>query len=127
MKIVCETGETVFNYKEYLKTNHWIKKKYELKQKYVPQCRICQATTGLNVHHIRYDNIGDEKLTDLCYLCYKCHTWMHKSMSSDEINTFLSKGRNKAIPKKKVKKKKTKKKVIVKKKVDKCLMSKYMI
>jgi len=48
-------------------------------------------------------------------------------MSSDEINTFLSKGRNKAIPKKKVKKKKTKKKVIVKKKVDKCLMSKYMI
>lgn len=113
MDIGCKTGEKVSNYKEYLKTNHWIKKKLELKKEYICECRICQSTTGLNVHHTSYKNIGNEKLNELCYLCYNCHSWLHSSMSSVEINTFLAKSKGKKIPKKAVKK------VIKKKKVKK--------
>ena len=69
-KIVCKlTGEIVNNYNDYLLTEHWKRKKYALSRQSKKICPICGATENLDVHHITYKRLGDEKMSDLMYIC----------------------------------------------------------
>ena len=76
--IRCSTGEIVNNYSDYLKTEHWHKKKQSFKVTVVRECLICRKRTDLHVHHISYKNIGREKNGDLCLLCKDCHFGAHR-------------------------------------------------
>lgn len=37
------------------------------------------ATSNLHVHHCNYNNLGNEKLSDLITLCSKCHKKIHRN------------------------------------------------
>jgi 5-methylcytosine-specific restriction endonuclease McrA len=65
------------NYKEYLKSDHWVKTKNLALQRSGNKCQLCSSKTKLNVHHNNYKNLGKEKETDLIVLCKLCHQKFH--------------------------------------------------
>lgn len=82
--ITCkDTGEVCKGYYEYLNSEHWKKLRQEKLETY-PKCLKCGKTTGLQVHHMTYDRLGDEKLDDLKVLCGFCHKNFHR-LKSDMI------------------------------------------
>lgn len=83
MRIECEdTGEIVYGYSEYLKSNHWFLKKQEVALAFAnePRCKLCKKEGRLSVHHKTYKRIGRECVGDLIYLCQPCHTALHGIM-----------------------------------------------
>lgn len=84
-RFVCaDTGETFLHYKEYqkyLRSTHWAKIR-EIKIK--EQNGICEKChkritpkSKIAIHHLTYDRIGNELLTDLQCLCADCHNSIH--------------------------------------------------
>jgi 5-methylcytosine-specific restriction endonuclease McrA len=69
-------------YKLYLKSPEWESKRQQVLSRDGHQCRGCGRTKGLQVHHLRYDNLGHEPLLDLTVLCADCHKAVHKVISS---------------------------------------------
>ena len=46
------------------------------------RCENCgKQTKKLDVHHLTYDNFGDEKREDLMALCLKCHMDVHNGVT----------------------------------------------
>jgi 5-methylcytosine-specific restriction endonuclease McrA len=41
------------------------------------KCRICAATSALEVHHNTYERLGHERPADLIVLCRSCHKLFH--------------------------------------------------
>ena len=76
--IQCKTGEVVYNYSDYLKTEHWKKKKQSFLATVKRECMICSRKENLHVHHITYKNIGDERNNQLALLCKTCHFSAHE-------------------------------------------------
>jgi len=76
--IVCSTGEIAPDYEAYLQTNHWRtlrRKIYDLKKH---KCQKCKKTiSNYQVHHLSYERIGNEFISDLKLLCYDCHEKIH--------------------------------------------------
>lgn len=64
------------NYREYLKTQHWIdfKNKVYIRK---PKCKICGRKTYLNIHHKNYENLWHETMRDVVVLCFVCHHKTH--------------------------------------------------
>lgn len=72
-------------YEEYLKTNHWDAVRHRTFQRHGRRCYIGSGCSGpLDVHHVTYDNRGDEKPEDTIPLCRK-----HHQMKHDTENAFL--------------------------------------
>lgn len=79
-------------YKLYLKTKHWAKVRAAqiLIHKAVCQEQSCYAMgeswymdnweADLHVHHLTYDNKGNERYTDIVLLCSKHHEQWHRSV-----------------------------------------------
>lgn len=64
-------------YQKYLKTNHWkVVKAWKLYQQ-DNTCENCGSKHHLQVHHLSYDNLHNERLTDLKVLCRDCHKHYH--------------------------------------------------
>ena len=66
-------------YKEYLATPHWRRTRQKALERSGTKCEYCGAakTVILQVHHLTYDNLGDELPEDLMVLCQKCHRLVH--------------------------------------------------
>jgi hypothetical protein len=82
-RIYCkDTKEKVFGYNEYLKSKHWLL----LRKKYITKdtvCALCkERNSPLQLHHLNYTNLGNEKRNDLVVLCSTCHKLIHKSKSN---------------------------------------------
>lgn len=60
-------------YKAYLKTEHWLKFREEIKKFWGYMCAWCCSPDSLDVHHRTYERLYKEKLTDCICLCRKCH------------------------------------------------------
>ncbi len=78
-KIHCQdTGEICIGYNEYLNSKHWAL----LRQQYIPKdmkCSMCHnKCDSLQLHHLTYMHIGNEKADDLLPLCENCHKLIHK-------------------------------------------------
>jgi len=73
---------------EYIRSLNWLLKKYELIGVYLREgwrieCRVCESTDSLNVHHDSYENFGNEIVTDeriweLVFLCRTHHQEIHR-------------------------------------------------
>lgn len=63
-------------YKEYLHSDDWKKKRREVLRRARHRCGRCgrQAT---QVHHRTYERIFEERLTDLEAICADCHQKIH--------------------------------------------------
>ena len=69
------------DYQDFLKTPYWKSIAYFVKAEAGGKCSVCGATKTLEVHHLTYDNHGDElhHLDDLVCVCKKCHENQHKA------------------------------------------------
>lgn len=90
-----DTKEVCYSYKEYLNSKHWITFRYNFFKKVSNQCRMCQCTQGLNLHHKTYKNIGNEKIEDVVGLCFKCHKYIHNNVTSFDTRYLFDYGKNK--------------------------------
>lgn len=69
------------NYNDYLRSKEWklIKEKIILRDKC---CRRCGNNKELQVHHITYKNIFNERPSDLFTLCRSCHEEEHERIKN---------------------------------------------
>lgn len=70
-------------YREYLKTEHWMKKRLQTLKRYNFRCQMCNRKDKLHVHHRTYERRGEELLTDLICLCDKCHAKFHDKIKEE--------------------------------------------
>jgi hypothetical protein len=66
-------------YRDYLQTPEWQERRQEQLERDGYRCRLCNSTTGLQVHHRTYENRGAEMPGDLTTVCGDCHWGFHQS------------------------------------------------
>jgi hypothetical protein len=81
-------------YADYLQTEHWLTTRKRALHRAGFQCKACEATKALNVHHLTYANLGRENETDLIVLCQPCHDLTHRLVnhgwkSQEQIDDIL--------------------------------------
>lgn len=60
-------------YRTYLDSVAWEKRRARMIAVAGHRCQSCGATTGLEVHHLTYNRLGEERDSDLEVLCPPCH------------------------------------------------------
>jgi hypothetical protein len=65
------------DYQEYLLSKEWKEFRKKAFEHYGRRCSKCQTTKNLQIHHLHYDNIFNEKLEDVKVLCKKHHEETH--------------------------------------------------
>ena len=66
------------SYKEYLLGDWWRSRKAQAIRDAGYKCEQCGSMNRLEVHHLNYQNLGNEGDDDLVMLCRKCHEGWHK-------------------------------------------------
>jgi 5-methylcytosine-specific restriction endonuclease McrA len=74
------------NYAAYLASDHWQEKREEMLAKCGYRCSVCSSSEFLNVHHNSYQNLGNEKDSDLVVLCRDCHALFHDKLATGDYN-----------------------------------------
>lgn len=72
-------------YEEYIKSNEWQETRQRIFKRDNYRCVKCGASKNLQVHHITYENMGEEKDADLVTLCEKCHNGTHNPTTLDYL------------------------------------------
>ena len=65
-------------YPEYLKTDHWRRVRRHAIERANRRCEQCNRRGQLDVHHLTYDNLGQEAACDVVALCRPCHEREHE-------------------------------------------------
>ncbi len=65
------------NYEEYLKSEYWYALVRAKRHSVGNKCEKCGSTHRLEVHHLTYERLGQEKLMDLQVLCSYHHKQVH--------------------------------------------------
>jgi 5-methylcytosine-specific restriction endonuclease McrA len=81
---------------EYYKSEEWEKIRIFALHRTQNRCQRCGAEKNLEVHHLTYDNLYNEKPQDLEVLCKKCHYRADRERESDNrynnaLDTYMSK------------------------------------
>jgi len=65
-------------YNRYIKrSDRWQKKREAVLERDSYTCQACLHRKATEVHHLTYENIGDEPLFDLVAICGPCHQKLH--------------------------------------------------
>ena len=73
-------------YKKYLATPHWKRTRQKALEHASAKCEKCgilATDTILHVHHLTYDNLGNEQPEGLMALCQSCHRKEHAGDRND--------------------------------------------
>jgi len=79
---------TAIDYKDYIATHpHWQavrKARYKFDQ---GECVVCHAdvSEGFETHHLNYNHLGNEHLTDVVTMCSSCHTKFHNTWTKQNF------------------------------------------
>jgi len=65
------------DYFEYIESPQWIERKQHYYKTNTKQCRACGSYGNVDLHHIEYSSLGNEKDIDLVCLCRDCHKEFH--------------------------------------------------
>ena len=65
-------------YRQYIRSDEWEKKREERLKKDGYKCQECGTAKNLEVHHITYERLGNEDINDLITLCKECHENIHR-------------------------------------------------
>ncbi len=65
------------SYDAYLASTQWSEAKQRYGASERPQACICGSTSGLALHHLTYERLGEEQPRDLRLLCSICHAMVH--------------------------------------------------
>jgi len=72
-------GKKYEQWKKYMKSSAWKNFKRRVYKARGNQCERCKTTQGVkHVHHLTYERLGAEELTDVAILCEECHDWVHR-------------------------------------------------
>ena len=63
--------------KDYMRSEKWKQKRKLVLQRDGYCCMDCLSGDQLEVHHITYKRLGNEKLSDLATVCRSCHQKIH--------------------------------------------------
>jgi 5-methylcytosine-specific restriction endonuclease McrA len=61
----------------YIKSKQWADVRKKRMQIDKNTCQKCGAKKHLQVHHLTYENIGEEEMEDLLTVCKPCHMKIH--------------------------------------------------
>lgn len=76
------------NYKKYLKTDCWEKKKNTTKHWHGNKCRICR-NKKIDIHHKTYKNLSQENVQfDLIPMCRFHHFQIHKYSKENNVSIY---------------------------------------
>jgi hypothetical protein len=90
------------NYKDYLKSNEWKKKRNQVRYWHGKKCHCCLEKYK-DIHHKTYKNLGNEnQKIELTPLCRGCHEKIHIFCKENNFNVW--KGTEMYISKNKKKK-----------------------
>ena len=64
-------------YNEYLRSDTWAARRAKVIRRENGICQGCMEAQGTQVHHLTYDRVCRELLTDLALLCDACHENAH--------------------------------------------------
>jgi hypothetical protein len=70
-------------YSEYLQSEVWKKLKVAVAQRADGTCERCRINPGRDVHHKTYQRIYKEELSDLIFLCRRCHDFLEGHSNVD--------------------------------------------
>ncbi len=76
-QVAFELKERFPVYQEYLRSDAWLAKRALVLQRAKGICEGCGIRKATQVHHFRYENLGDELLWDLAAVCEICHDKSH--------------------------------------------------
>jgi hypothetical protein len=68
-------------YVDYLQTVEWRRRRDARIRQADHRCERCAAKQALQVHHVHYERLGEERDTDLEVLCRGCHEGLHRDES----------------------------------------------
>jgi hypothetical protein len=70
-------------YRLYLDSKKWKYKRKRIKRRDGWRCHVCGNKEFLHVHHLTYDNLFNERKSDLVTLCKDCHKELHTGIPKD--------------------------------------------
>lgn len=76
-------------YSEYLQSKEWNKLKAKVINRANGTCEGCDTKSILEVHHLTYDRVGMELMTDLVAFCPNCHRKAHGITVKSDWNMYI--------------------------------------
>lgn len=68
------------NYRDYIKSKLWIKRKNRYFGRYGKKCEACGFNKFITLHHAKYTGeYGNESDSEVYALCKRCHNLFHQS------------------------------------------------
>ena len=74
--VLAEARQRAYSFNglaDYYRSPEWRCKRLAKLTEAGNKCRRCDATSGLQVHHLTYAHIGAERMSELRLLCPECH------------------------------------------------------
>jgi len=75
---VGKKAEKPVRYAEYIRSSKWRARRIRYYQKFGRKCAACGDGRQLGLHHLSYENLGNEPDGDLVPLCWGCHYRYHE-------------------------------------------------
>ena len=64
--------------KRYMNSQKWRGKRRGYFKRHEKKCAACKSERDITLHHMTYENLGQETDADLVPLCQECHTLYHQ-------------------------------------------------
>lgn len=64
-------------YQDYLNSDKWKTKRRKVLKRANNKCERCGERVPWQIHHLTYDRIFEERLSDLQAVCGRCHMELH--------------------------------------------------
>jgi hypothetical protein len=84
LKLPFNNFETAYN--AYLSSDAWHLKRQVILKRDKHLCQFCNSAKATQVHHLSYDNLGNESDFELISLCHKCHQFIHNIEENKNYN-----------------------------------------
>jgi len=84
-------------YLTYIRSDAWQTRRQRALRRAGFRCQVCGEGRRLQVHHVRYDHLGNEPDEDLTVLCWYCHWWATWAIRLRRLWRWLVASVNKGI------------------------------
>lgn len=75
-------------YQAYLYSDKWKMKRRKVLNRAKFRCERCKERQASQVHHLTYERIFEERLSDLQAVCVSCHMRIHSIRTPKRVSIF---------------------------------------
>lgn len=79
-----------FDYQRYLASREWSLLRERVRDRSSNHCEHCFLAPQQAVHHLTYERIGNELLSDLMAVCHPCHEWLSGKSKENPVKTWYA-------------------------------------